>query len=150
MIKGNFKIIKGSIINPESSGLKYIIAPQNLKGTIGSPTLEILNKKWKKVNENVKGWYSTRTGAYKLGAIEITSVQSDVWIIHSLFQDENGKTSETGLKDALKAIVKSAKFEGANVHVSNLLLQEVPDLNKYLQSEVIDKGVSVYVYNENL
>ena len=108
----------------------------------------LFDKKWKKVKEEAKGWYNTRTGAYKLGAVNTTAVQSDTWVIHMLCQDAELKTDTTALQNCLKEVCKQAKYERATVHVSSLLVNAIPELSDLLTKELVDQGVSVCYYDE--
>jgi hypothetical protein len=146
---GKLKVIQGSILNPHNAGLRFVLSFTNLAGKIdGNPLYPIFEKKWKKVREEARGWYATKTGAYKLGAINTTAVQSDTWVIHLLCQDEELHTNVDGLRDCLKKVCASAKYERASVHVSNLLLSVHPEVKPLIQEQLIDNGVSVYFYEE--
>lgn len=148
-LSGKVKVIKGSILTPHDAGLRFVLNINNLAGKVDSPLYAIFDKKWPKVKQEAKGWYNARTGAYKLGAVPLTTaVQSDVWILHLLCQDAELKTSEAGLTACLKELCKMAKYERASVHVSSLLPELVPELSESLQKELVDKGVSVSYYEE--
>jgi len=146
---GRTKIIKGSILAPENAGLRFVLSINNLAGKSDNhPLYPLFEKKWPKVKSEARGWYATKTGAYKLGATQPTAVQSDTWVIHMLCQDENQVTDEAGLTKCLKEVCKSAKYEKATVHVSTLLTDAVPELMGLLNSELVQEGVSVYFYEE--
>ena len=98
--------------------------------------------------ETRQGWFNTKTGAYKLGATNNTAVQSDTWVIHLLCQDEELKTNVKALEECLNKVCASAKFEKASVHVSTLLTDNIPELSGLLTKTLLDKGVSVYFYEE--
>lgn len=145
---GRVKIIKGSILYPENAGLRFILNVNNMVGKAENPLYPLFDKKWKKVKEEAKGWYNTRTGAYKLGAVNTTAVQSDTWVIHMLCQDAELKTDTTALQNCLKEVCKQAKYERATVHVSSLLVNAIPELSDLLTKELVDQGVSVCYYDE--
>lgn len=146
---GRVKMIKGSILNPENAGLRFVLSINNMSGKPDNhPLYSLFEKKWKKVKEDAKGWYATKTGAYKLGAINVTAVQSDTWVIHMLCQDDKLQTDLKALDDCLKKVTDSAKYEKASVHVSNLLVQAVPELTNMLTSHLVNNGVSVSYYEE--
>jgi hypothetical protein len=147
-VQGKTKLIKGSILHPENAGLRLVLNINNLAGKPESPLYPVFEKKWKKVKEESRGWYATKTGAYKLGAINTTAVQSDTWVIHMLCQDEDLKTSIPGLTECLKKVAASAKYEKATVHVSTLLTAAVPELADLVKEHVLAQGVSVYFYEE--
>lgn len=145
---GKTKFIKGSILNPENAGLRFILSINNLEGKPQNPLFPIFDKKWKKVREDSRGWFATKTGAYKLGAINTTAVQSDTWVIHMLCQKADLTTDVKGLEDCLKKVCASAKYEQATVHVSDILIEAIPELKGLLATHLIENGVSVYFYEE--
>jgi len=147
-IAGKTKVVKGSILYPENSGLRFILSITNLAGKLDNPLLPIFDKKWRKVREEMRGWYANKTGAYKLGALNTTATQSDVWILHMLCQDENLKTDLEGLEKCLKEVYAKAKYEKASVHVSTLLTEAIPELPALISKYLIDNGISVYFYEE--
>lgn len=147
--QGKTKVIKASILAPENSGLRFVLSITNLAGKPdNNPLYPLFEKKWKKVREEARGWYTTKTGAYKVGSNLTTAVQSDTWVIQMLCQDENQVTDVVGLENCLKAVAKSAKYEHATVHVSSLLTNAVPELTSLLKTQLINQGVSVYFYDE--
>jgi hypothetical protein len=146
--KGKVKTIKGSILAPENAGLRFVLSINNLAGKADGSWYKVFDKKWPKVREQTKGWYNTRTGAYKLGAVNTTAVQSDTWVIHMLCQDDKMSTNMKGLEECLKKVCGMAKYERATVHVSNLIIEAVPEITELLGTQLIDKGVSVYFYEE--
>lgn len=147
-VSGKTKLIKGSILNPENAGLRFVLSVNNLAGKPVNPLFPVFEKKWKKVKEESRGWYATKTGTYKLGAVNTTAVQSDTWVIHMLCQDEDLNTDVAGLTECLKKVASSAKYEKATVHVSTLLTAAIPELASLVKEHLLDNGVSVYFYEE--
>jgi hypothetical protein len=147
-VKGKVKVIKGSILMPENTGLRFILNVNNMVGTAESPLYPLFDKKWKKVKEEARGWYVNKTGAYKLGAVSTTPVQSDVWVVGMLCQDEKLKTDLKAVEDCLKKICASAKYEKATMHVSTLLVNAIPELQELLTQHLVNNGVSVSYYEE--
>lgn len=145
---GRVKEIKGSILHPHDAGLRFVLNINNMAGKAESPLYPIFEKKWKKVKEEAKGWYNTRTGLYKLGVISDLSVNSDVWVIGMLCQDENLQTNVVALTNCLKEVCKLAKFEKASVHVSNLLVNAIPELKDTVMKQLVEQGISVSFYEE--
>jgi hypothetical protein len=146
---GKTKIIQGSILAPHNAGLRFVLSVNNLAGKPdGHPLYPLFEKKWKKVREEARGWYATKTGAYKLGAVNTTATQSDTWAIHMLCQDENLQTNSAALETCLKEVCKMAKYERATVHVSTLLTDAVPEMMGLLNTELVEQGVSVFFYEE--
>ncbi len=145
---GKTKLIKGTILAPENAGLRFVLNVTNTAGKPESPLYPIFDKKWKKVKEEARGWYATKTGAYKLGAINTTAVQSDTWVIHMLCQDESLQTNLSALTESLKKVTATAKYEKATIHVSMNLVDAIPELRTILTNYVLNEGVSVYFYEE--
>lgn len=147
---GKTKVIQGSILNPHNAGLRFVLSVNNTQGKVdGNPLLPLFDKKWKQVRADSKGWFATKTGAYKLGAINTSAVQSDTWVIHMLCQGDDLTVDTKGLEECLKKVSASAKYEKATVHVSTLLTDAVPELSALLTTHLVDNGVSVYFYTEN-
>ena len=147
--QGKVKVIKGSILAPENAGLRFVLSLNNLSGKIDDNRLyKIFDKKWKKVKEEARGWYATKTGAYKLGALNVTAVQSDTWVIHMLCQDESLTTSVSALENCLKQVCAKAKYEKASVHVSSILVEEIPELKDLLTKLIVAEGVNLLIYTE--
>lgn len=145
--KGKMKIVKGSILAPENAGLRFVLSVNNLQGKATAPWYDLFDKKWPKVREQSKGWFNTRTGAYKLGAVNTTAVQSDTWVIHMLCQDDK-VTDVKGLEECLKKVCDMAKYEKATVHVSNLVVEAIPEMTELLSKHLVDNGVSIYFYDD--
>lgn len=149
--KGTVKVIKGSIVMPESGGLKFILSPINMAGRPeGNPLLPVFDKKWNKVKADARGVFANKTGTYKLsgGFISTLAVQSDIWVIHCLFQDADLKTDLKALEECLKRVATIALYEKASVHVSSILVNAVPELSDMLTKFCVEKGVSVSYYQE--
>ncbi len=145
---GRVKIVKGSILTPENAGLRFVLNVANLVGKAESPLYPLFDKKWPTVKKEVKGWFNTRTGAYKLGAVASLAVQSDTWVLSMLCQDAELNTDTKALETCLKEVCKTAKYERATVHVSTLLTDAIPELSDLLHKELVDQGVSVSFYEE--
>lgn len=147
-LQGKTKVVKGSILTPENAGLRFILSINNMAGKPDNPLLPIFDKKWKKVKEESRGWYANKTGAYKLGAVNTTAVQSDTWVIHMLCQDVDSKTDVKSLETCLTQVCKMAKYEHATVHVSTVLTQAIPEMLDLLTDKLVKQGVSVSYYEE--
>lgn len=147
-LQGKVKVINGSILNPENGGLRFVLNINNLSGKVSSPLFPLFDKKWKKVREETKGWYANKTGAYKLGAVNTTAVQSDVWVIHMLCQGTDMLTDVAALEECLKKVAENAKSERATVHVSQLLTDEISSLKDLVEKHLVKSGISVSYYKE--
>ncbi|HEY5268227.1 MAG TPA: hypothetical protein VII94_03785 [Candidatus Saccharimonadales bacterium] len=145
---GRVKVVKGSILTPENAGLRFVLNVANLVGKAESPLYPLFDKKWPTVKKEVKGWFNTRTGDYKLGAVASFATQSDVWVLSMLCQDENLTTDIGAMEMCLKEVCKMAKYERATVHISSLLMDAIPELQELSQSCLVEQGVSVSYYEE--
>lgn len=148
LMAGKSRVIKGSILNPETAGLSFVLNILNKSGKLDNPLYPIFNKKWKKVGEDARGWFVTRPGSFKLGEIHDTAVQSDVWVIHLLCQDEHLKVDLKGLEECLNKTYKLAKFENASIHVSSILTSMIPELKDLLAKKFLEQGINVSIYDE--
>ena len=146
--QGQTKLIKGTILAPHNAGLRFVLSVNNMAGKPENPLFPIFDKKWKQVRQESRGWFATKTGSYKLGALRTTAVQSDTWVLHMLCQDENVKTDLKALETCLKQVVTMAKYEQATVHVSSLLVDAIPEITVLLDTHLIKNGISVYFYEE--
>lgn len=148
-IKGKVSMVKGSILTPHNSGLRFVLSINNTKGDpLGNPLLSTFDKKWRKVREESRGWYANKTGEYKLGAINTTAVQSDVWVIHTLCQNDDHSIDLTGLTACLKKICASAKYEKASVHIDSKLTAMIPELETLTNEYLVNEGVNVSFYKD--
>jgi hypothetical protein len=147
--KGKVKTVKGSILNPEYAGLRLILNFVNQSGKPEGSLYSLFDKKWKKVKEETKGWYASRIN-FKLGEINTIAVQSDTWVINCLCQNEGNSVQETALNDCIKKIASIAKNEKASVHVSVELFKDFPNLMQNLNTHLVDSGINVSVYEEQL
>lgn len=144
---GKTKVVEGSILTPQYAGLRLILNFSNLAGKTDSPMFNIFDKKWRKIKEENKGWYAIRNN-FKLGELLTTAVQSDTWVVNCLCQDEQGKISESALNTCIKKIHAMALNEKASIHVSNLLLEECPELSSLLNEKLVTEGINVSYYQE--
>lgn len=146
--QGRVKVIQGSIVSPQNAGLRFVLNVANTVGKAEGPMYSLFEKKWPTVKREVRGWYTTRDGKYKLGAVHTLAVQSDTWVVSLLCQDDELSTQDDALRTCLKEVCKSAKYERATVHVSTKLTEAVPSLQELLNEELVTQGVSVNFYEE--
>lgn len=147
LTNGKSKVVNGSIINPEMGNLRLIFVPCSASGKPDSDLHAVLNKKWKTVAAELKGWYSNNID-FKMGSINRTSVQSDTWVLHALCMDAQGKLDEKALAACVKKVADMAKYEKASVHVSHLTAKAMPKLIDMLHTSCVEKGTHVLYYDE--
>ncbi len=145
---GRVKVVQGSIVAPQNAGLRFVLNVANTVGKAEGPMYPLFEKKWPTVKREVRGWFTTRDGKYKLGAVHTVAVQSDTWVVSLLCQNDELQTQDDALRTCLKEVCKSAKYERATVHVSTQLTDAVPSLQQLLTEELVNEGVSVNFYEE--
>lgn len=145
---GRVKVVQGSIVAPQNAGLRFVLNVANMVGKAEGPMYPLFEKKWPTVKREVRGWFTTRDGKYKLGAVHTMAVQSDTWVVSLLCQDDELQTSDDALRTCLKEVCKSAKYERATVHVSTALTDALPSLQTLLNEELVSEGISVNFYEE--
>lgn len=145
--QGKTKVVNSSILSPELGNLRLVLVPCSESGKPDTDLHALLNKKWKSVAAELKGWYANHIN-FKLGNIQSTAVQSDTWVLHTLCRDKDGKLDEKALAACVKKIADMAKYERASVHVSTLTTAAIPELVPLLQAQCLDKGMAVYFYEE--
>lgn len=146
-VSGKMKIVKGSILQPEGSGLRLILVAASESGKPDSDLYGVLDKKWKAAKVELKGWHAVHT-TFKLGSVKEVAVQSDVWLMNMLCLDKNGKVNDKALFTCLKEVCKVALYEKASVHCSTMLTDTFPQLQGLLKEHLVEKGVSVFFYEE--
>ncbi len=144
---GKTKLVQGSILMPELGNLRLLVVPSSMTGKPEGGLYTLLEKKWKTAKAEFKGWYAQQMD-FKLGSIRTTAVQSDTWLVHCLCVDVKGKVDEKALKACVTKLAAMAKYERASVHVSTLVTDQMPEIMDLLNVEMIEKGTSVYFYQE--
>ena len=145
-VVGKERQLQGSVLNPQNGGLHFVLSFTNTAGKGESPLYPLFDTRWRKVKEDARSWFVNKTGAYKLGAINHTAVQSDTWVIHLLCQKDDLKVDSDALRTALTATLKLAKAERASVHVASELVSFCPELPELLRDLFIEDGLNVYYY----
>jgi hypothetical protein len=146
---GRVKEVNASIIAPQNAGLRLILNTVGQDGKFDSKLDVILTKQWKNVRLDAREWYATQHN-FKMGLLNQTSVSSDCWVVNALVKDKTGKVDPVALKLAVKKLSELAKYENASVHVSNLLVEEMPELKELVLTQVASNGTNCYFYNEPL
>jgi len=144
---GKSKLIEGTIITPELANLCLVVVPVGISGKPENPVYDILEKKWKNVKADVKGWHASNRD-FKPGDVHALPVQSDVWCVSMLCLDKEGALDEKALVKCVKGLLKMAKEEKASVHISTITLDEMPQLGDLVAEHLLDNGVNAYFYQE--
>ena len=144
---GKTKLVQGSVLMPELGNLRLIFVPCSETGKPDGEIYKLLDKKWRNARAEFKGWYSNHMN-FKLGFTQTTCVQSDVWLIQSLCINKLGKVDDKALLTCVKKISEMAKIDKASIHISTIVTDEMPQIMDMLNTECIEKGISVYFYQE--
>jgi hypothetical protein len=145
--QGKTKVVNASILSPELGNLRLLVVPCGESGKPETDLHALLNKKWRPVAAELKGWYANHIN-FKLGNVKTTAVQSDTWVVHSLCLTKEGALDEKALAGCVKKLADMAKYEKGSVHVSTLTTTAYPLLVQLLQEQCINKGIAVYFYEE--
>ncbi len=149
--KGRLRECKTSIITPESAGLRFILNPCSVSGKWDSKLQETLSKQWSKCKDDFKSWWATNNKSlFKPGLNNVSSVQSDTWVINMLCLDQDGSLNKDNLSSCVKELVKSAKYDSATIHLSDMCMQSdelKQDFMDLVCQPLMDNGIHVYVYS---
>jgi hypothetical protein len=145
--QGKTRLVNSTIISPEMGNLRLIFTPCGKQGKPDTALHAVLNKKWRTVAAELKGWHA-QNFTFKMGNVHSTAVQSDTWVLHALCYNEKGVLDEKALESCVKAAAALAKSDGGSLHVSTLSVEQMPQLADYLSKYVIDRGLACYFYQE--
>lgn len=135
-----------SIIAPINSGLRIIVNFVSITPKFDQKLDKMLEKVWRRVREDYFGWAGDfRT--FKLGNIKDTLVASDIMILNLLVRGKDNIIDSEALEKALKALTEYAKYNKGSLHVSQLLIDEVPALRELVKRHASDNGINCYFYD---
>lgn len=144
---GMIKECAGSVLTPQNAGLKMILSVCSQSGLYESPFYNMITKRFAKVKSDYREAYVTQQGL-KLGNVNTTAISSESWIMQSVCFDAKNKLDKKALEVCVDKLVAMAVYEKASLHISDMLLKEVPALKKLLPSVALQNGVNVYLYDE--
>jgi hypothetical protein len=145
--QGLVKQISATVLAPVNAGLRLILNFTSESGSFEGKFDKLLSKRWTRVREDFKFAFATRQN-FKPGSITTTAVGSDTWVVNMLCKDKDGTLDKKTLALGMRNLVNMAKSEHGSVHVSNLLLEELPELNELVVKNLVENGVNVYLYEE--
>lgn len=134
-----------TIINPESSGLRFVLVPVSESGKFEGTLPERLSKTWVRTKESYKDWFASQRN-FKLGEISDVMVASDIWVIFTMCLNKNGKVSKDGLNSCLAKVASMAKYEKASVHLAPEVQALSKTMNKLIDSNFTVNGINTYLY----
>jgi len=145
---GMVKECAGSVLTPQNAGLKMILAVCSQSGTYETPFYSMITKRFIKVKSDYREAFVTQQGL-KLGNVNTTAITSESWIMQAVCLDKKNKLDKLALEACVNKLIEMATYERASVHVSALLLQEIPALKKLLP-KVTEAGLNIYLYDEKV
>lgn len=145
--KGKDKVINRTILTPEYAGLRLVLNLINESAALNEELGSIFDRKWKKIKEEVKGWYASRNN-FKLGQTNTIAVQSDTWVVNCLCKTKENVLDRKALESCIQKVLSVAKMEKASVHVSALSVLECPELKEELNNQLLNNGINVCYYEE--
>lgn len=135
-----------SILCPINSGLRMIVNFVSLGPKFDQKLDKMLERVWNRVRQDYFSWSGDIRG-FKLGAIKDTLVASDLMILNLLVRDEEGIIDADALEKALQNLSGFAKTEKGSIHISQLLIDEVPALKDLVKKYISDAGIHCYFYD---
>lgn len=148
---------KGDATSPLKSGNKIIVHVCNDIGGWGRGFVMAISKKWKKPEEYFRNWYSSKEN-FALGEVQLVKVEEDIWIAnligqHDIKADRNGipPIRYDAVSKGLNKIAGMTIQFKATVHMPRigcgLAGGNWEEMEKIVIRELIDKGISVAVYD---
>ncbi len=138
-----------SIIAPVNAGLRLIVNFGSAKPSFDQELDKMLTRVWARTRQDHFAWTGDiRT--FKLGNIKESLVASDIMIINLLVRDKDDMIDGSALEKALTNLAAFAKMEKGSVHISQLLIDEVPALKELVNKHLAENGVNCYFYTKPL
>lgn len=144
---GRIKECTGSVLTPQNAGLKMVLSVCSQSGLYESPFYNMITKRYTKVKSDYREWFVTQQGL-KLGNLNTTAITSETWVMQAVCLDGKEKLDKKALEACVTKLIDQAKYEKASIHISDLLLKEVPALKKLLMTAIPEAGLNLYVYDE--
>jgi hypothetical protein len=145
--QGRVKEVNASVISPQNAGLRLIVNVVGQDGKFDSKLDTLLTKQYPKLKSDFREWYATQHD-FKPGLLNTTALASDCWGVSMLVKDKTGKVDLKALQAGVKKLAVLAKYEQASVHISNILVQEIPELKDLVLEQVAGNGINCYFYTE--
>lgn len=134
-----------SIIAPVNAGLRLIVNFGSAKPAFDQKLDKMLTRVWVRARQDHFAW----TGdirLFKLGNIKESLVASDIMIVNLLVRDKDDMVDGAALEKALTNLAAFAKLEKGSVHISGLLIEEVPALRELAGKFLSENGIHCYFY----
>jgi hypothetical protein len=136
-----------SILAPINAGTRMVMNFVSLGPSKFDQKLDkMLERIWNKVRQDYFSW-SGEIMNFKLGNIKDTLVNSDIMILSLLVRNKEGIVDAVALEKALQKLAAFAKYEKGSIHVSELLVEEVPALKELIKKYIAETGIHCYFYD---
>jgi len=152
--------VLGDATRPQGEGPKFIIHCCNNFGLWGAGFVLALSRRWSAPEYGYRDW----GGPYKLGQVQLVKVEDDLHVLNMIGQ--SGVRTQSGgppiryeaIRKCLKQVALMAKSEDfpcfgtpASIHAprfgAGLAGGEWDRIAKIIQEELVDKGLSVTIYD---
>lgn len=134
-----------TIICPINSGIRLIVNFVGFGLKFDKKLDKILSKVWEKVRQEYFYW-SGDIKTFKPGNIKEVLVASDIMIVHMLVKNKDEVVISEALEKAMQNLANFSKTEKASVHISELLVEDVPAIKELAKKYLSDAGIHCYFY----
>ena len=150
---GSLTYVRGDATQPAGGGPKVIPHIVNNVPAWGAGFVMALSARWPKTETAYRKWALNES--FKLGMVQPVKVENDLWVLNMLAQAGIGNRNGPPIRyDALRVclgkVAQFAKKKGATVHApkfgSALAGGDWNVIEQIIQEELVDKGLSVTVY----
>ena len=151
------KYVKGDATTPFTNGNKIIVHVCNDIGGWGRGFVMAISKRWKQPEEQYRSWHFSNE-TFGLGEVQLVKVEEDIWVANLIGQrdiknDKNGipPIRYEAVSIGLSKLADLAIPLNATVHMPRigcgLAGGNWDEMEKIVAKELIDKGISVTVYD---
>lgn len=150
----NITYVTGDATDPIGYGNKIIPHICNDCGRWGSGFVLAVSKKWKSPEKMYREWFDEGS---RLGEVQIVGVERDIVVANMIAQHDTRwidglpPIRYDSLRECLKKVYEYAKRNDCSVHApkfgASLAGGSWDIIEKIIQEELCDKGISVTVYN---
>lgn len=141
---GEFKIHKGSIVNPISSYMGYIVTLVNKDGTLKDDDSLKLSKRWPIIQKTCKATYITKFGQVPPGELAEAMLLPTLYS-YNCFVYRDDVLDEDALRLSFTNLAKLALNNKASIHISKN--DSWDQIKGFITDLFINKGVSVVAYD---
>jgi len=149
---------KGDATAPAVEGAKIVCHVCNDVGGWGKGFVLALSKRWPGPEAQYRDWYkSGESGGFRLGAIQLVEVESDLWVANMVAQHGTRPSGSVpplrydALQVCLTALADGARSRQASVHMPRigcgLAGGSWPEVEAIIMATLAAGGVPVYVYD---